>query len=478
MITDPKLINYHQTITALHKTWVPHTGQIRVGKALFYDRLKSIFIQCGRKWGKTELILYILWRWAQLFPGSRCYYVAPLLNQAKEIVWADPRIVNFGPRSWLLEGSRGVNNTEMRLNFKNGSFIKLDGSDNYEKHRGTRPSLMVYEEFKDHRPEFRNVMRPNLSVCDAPEVFLGTPPEMEGEFTQTAEEHQKDPAKFYYEAASYDNPHIPRHWLDTERKRLYDKGEGDVWEREYMGKYVPGGVSKIFPMLSKKQHMRPHDEVMRMIWKDRKKLEWYVVADPAASSVFGVLFGALNPYTKRWFWLDELYETRQQEMSVKRIGRSLILKRNALWQWEWDHVYDEAETWFANEWMDGFPNEPTFHPTHKALNDKDVGVSLIKDCMLAEKWLMSERCAMFFHELDSYFRDKNGKIPKGKDHLIDCSRYGFGAANYSLASVHEERKEDDEDFRGAKISDDFAGMNDNGDPQEYDDMDVRGLWKS
>lgn len=470
LITDPALANYVLTIKELHKRWVPHAGQIKCGHALFGQGKKSIFVQCGRKWGKTEFALYVMWRWARLNPGSRIYYIAPYLKQAREIVWADPRIVNFGPRSWLLPGSKGVNNSEMRLNFTNGSFIKIDGSDNFDSHRGTRPSLIIYEEFKDHRPEFRIVMRPNLAVCDAPEIFIGTPPEMETDFQKVAQEHIDDPKnKLYYEAPTYDNPLISRAWLEAERKRLYDRDEGDYWEREYMGRYVPGGQSKIFPMLSKKLHMaKSHEEMLRAMADQRKSLDWYVLADPAASSVFAVLLAALNRYTKHWYYVGEIYETRLGHTSMSKIGPRIINLRDNTWSAMFganpkiimqgsdaSHVYDEAEAWFAQEWLDAFPNQPAFMPTHKALNDKDVGVSLIKDSLLGGLVTMSPQVPMLFHEMDHYHRDKNGRIPKGKDHQIDNVRYGNGHSNYNCTPEAFIAPEDDENFRGATPEDDF-----------------------
>ena len=173
----PEVEAYVDTIKALHGRWTPHTGQIQVGKALFTDNCKQIFVQCGRKWGKTDLIEYILWRWAQLNPGSSCYYISPFFKQSKEIIWANQRIQNFGPREWLNPGDKGINNSELRLKFRNGSFIKLDGADNFDAHRGTEPHILVYEEFKDHNPKFHEAMDPNLAPHDAPLVVIGTPPE-------------------------------------------------------------------------------------------------------------------------------------------------------------------------------------------------------------------------------------------------------------------------------------------------------------
>lgn len=448
--------------------WVPHEEQALCAVKLFYEDIRSIFVQCGRKWGKTELATYILWRWAQNYPESGCYYIAPLLTQAKEIIWADPRLQGFGPREWLLDGDSGINNTEMRLRFKNGSFIKVDGSDNFEKHRGTRPSIVVYEEFKDHRKEFRRVMRPNLSVYNAPEIFIGTPPEDFGdeesnEFLLTAKEHQADPRKFFLKAPSWSNPNIPKAWFEEEKQRLYARGEGDVWEREYAAQYVKGGAHKIFPML-KKEITKPHSELMIEIHRDRRKLEWYCFADPAGATCFAVLLIAINPYTRHLYALGEIYETKQEEMTVSKIGQKARTLRQSLTvdpRIEWRLGYDEAETWFANEMLELY--EESWEPTQKAKHDKISGLSLIKDILNLGKLTVSSECPNLFRELDSYRKDENGRIPKKNDHLIDCFRYILDASYYALPEKAEPvPKEKDEMWRGARIEDDFPGLTEEG----------------
>jgi hypothetical protein len=359
---------------------------------------------------------------------------------------------NFGPR----EGISGINNSELRINFSNGSFIKLDGSDNYDAYRGVEPHILVMEEYKDHRPEFMESMRPNLSVYNAPCIFIGTPPESsDSHFLIDAKEHENDPKKFFYKASVMMNPHIDKAWLKEEKERLYARGEGDVWEREYMAEYVKGGANKIFPML-KENMIHKHEDIMESIVRDKRKLEWFLWADPAAASCFAVLFAALNPYTKTWYVLDEIYETKQGEMTVSKIGQQIIDIRNELFSYrfkEWRQGYDEAETWFQSEMLDNF--QETFEPTHKMKTDKVTGLSLIKDIMLKDKLVISDRCKNFFWELDNYRKDKNGKIPKKHDHLIDCMRYTLHAAYYDTIDQHEPVESIDSAKRMYRLEDDF-----------------------
>ena len=450
--------DYSTVIQALHRDWKPHTGQVRVGRALFNDNCKEVFVQAGRNWGKTELVGYCLWRWALMNEKSENYYFAPYMKQAREILWASQRLQSFGPREWITN----INNTEMRITFMNGSFIKLDGSDNVESYRGIKPhGLTVFDEFKDFRPEFYDAFEPNRVAHQSPIVIIGTPPDRECQFLVIAKDFKDSKTKRFFKEPSSVNPHLDKAWLESQQQQLIARGEEDVWQREYEAEFVPGGVSKIFPMFTRTCVLE-HSALLKRIHRDRKKLEYIVVADPAASTVFGVLFGALNPYTKEWFILGELYESEQSEMTVGRIGmkvnsRKIELNERA----EWRQVYDEASSWFKAEMYDRFGE--FWEPTHKAVHKKDYGLSLIKDIMLNNKILISDRCTNLFWELDNYYKDKNGKIPKENDHLIDCLRYMVHSANYDLMAVKEYKEAEDEDFRGARISDDFEGMDDWGD---------------
>jgi len=436
----------------LHREWEAHKGQLGIAEAIFYRGIKSAFLQCGRKFGKTEIAMYIQARLAHMFPGTPHYFIGPEQKQTREIVWAPQRFQRFVPREWLKDGTRGINNSEMRLNFKNGSFIKVDGSDNYESYRGPMYKSAVYEEFKDHRPEFRKAMRPNAAVLDGIDIYMGSPPEQDCDYLTIAREHELDPEKYFTRQPSWTNPHVPRKWLYDEMKGLYLRGEGDVWEREYAARYVKGGARRIFPMFNDKAVVK-HDELMAKIKRDMKKLKWFWWADPAGATCFAVLFVAINPYTKQVYVLDEIYEKEQHEMTTRRLGERIIEKREELYYKEenWRQGYDEAATWFMNEWSANFPRQPGLEPSHKHLNDKLVGLSLMKDMMLQRKLWVSDRCKWFVWEIENYIKDKNGKIPKINDHLIDDFRYILGAEFYDIMLERETRTVRESEWRGYRM---------------------------
>ena len=68
------------------------------------------------------------------------------------------------------------------------------------------------------------------------------------------------------------------------------------------------------------------------------------------------------------------------------------------------------------------------------MSRKEAGLSLIKDQMLENLAMISDRCKNLIWEVENYIKDKNGNIPKKADHLIDCWRYGNAAAGLSLDS--------------------------------------------
>lgn len=452
MDLHPEIERIAQGIDALHKLWTPHPAQVEIGRPLIRGDSRDVFAQCGRNFGKTELVAYLLWRFAYTYSGSENYYFAPYMKQAREILWASRRVQTFGPESWVKE----INNTEMRVTFQNGSFIKLDGSDNVDAYRGVKPKgLSVFDEFKDFREEFFDAYDPNRAAFDAPLMIIGTPPEIEGQFTKLAKGFQEDPTKRFFQMPTEVNPHISRKWLAAKKAELYALGEGDKWEREYMARFTPGGANAIFPMLSRASTMS-HDALIGQIWRDRKKLEWVLWADPAASSCFAVLFLAINPYSKTVYCLDEIYETAQAEMTVGKIWPRIRQIRDELWDGEWRQGYDEASTWFANEVLDGFGEG--LEPTQKMKSDKVTGLTFIKDLLLQKKLIISERCSKLYWEMERYRKDASGKIPKRDDHLIDCLRYTIDSIHHTIREQPEVIADPLTTKQSFRIEDDFPDL--------------------
>jgi hypothetical protein len=140
-----------------------HTRQTRWGIAV-----------CHRRAGKTVACVNDLIKAAAICDRSspRFAYIAPQLNQAKDIAW-----------SYLLEYTdcfgpeRKVNASELWVELpNNGARIRIYGADNPDRLRGIYLDGAVLDEFGDMDPTvWSQVIRPALSDRKGWAVFIGTP---------------------------------------------------------------------------------------------------------------------------------------------------------------------------------------------------------------------------------------------------------------------------------------------------------------
>jgi len=127
-------------------------------------------VVAGRRFGKTFLAIRELAYHARL-PDQEVIYVAPTYKMAKNIVWR--KLKN---RLTDLRWVQKYNETELKLELKNGSSISLKGADNYDSLRGTGNHFIVLDEFADIDPEaWYETLRPTLSDTGGKALFIGTP---------------------------------------------------------------------------------------------------------------------------------------------------------------------------------------------------------------------------------------------------------------------------------------------------------------
>jgi hypothetical protein len=445
----------------IYSFWKPHDYQ----QAIFNDFLngkKVIMADCGRKFGKSEMILAMLYYIAIRYPGAACYYICPFAKQAKEIIWESKRIQNFLPdnmqEKYMKKNKlRRFNNSEHRANLLNGSFIKVDGADNFEAYRGINPHIIVYDEFKDHHPEFHKAMDPNLSVFSAPLIIVGTPPGEEIHFYWDMKAECLNPentSKVYYNFPSWCNPYIPIEWFRAKRAELFRLGKDDEWFLEYEAKFVKSGSKFIYYPLMNDDQKQSSSIILSRIHYKRKDWQFIVTADPAAASCFAVLISAYNKVTNEMLHIDEIYETKQENLTIRRIWEQIIELLSPLVEIEIeidadgnesylfgsdvDFVYDEAETWFMNEMIEEF--NIAWVPTRKAQNKKESGISLVKDQMVENLFFYSDKCKNLEIEMKTYCKDKNGKIKKVNDHLLDTLRYTNAFVNATTKDSTKQRQ--------------------------------------
>lgn len=105
------------------------------------------------------------------------WHMLPTLQQARRVIWDG--IDKLGRRmiyqAFPKELIASVNNSEMKIVFKNGSIWQCVGSDNYDSLVGTNPVGLIMSEYSIADPQAWEYLRPILLENDGWALFIYTP---------------------------------------------------------------------------------------------------------------------------------------------------------------------------------------------------------------------------------------------------------------------------------------------------------------
>jgi PBSX family phage terminase large subunit len=192
-------------------------------------------INCGRRAGKSFLVSIKLLDFASNNPKSIVWYISPNYKQSKSIMWTMLR--DIIPQ----HGISKTNETELKIELKNGSQILLKGAEDPDSLRGVRIDFCVFDEvaFIDKWNEVWKVVRPTLIDSKASCWFISTPNGF-NHFKEMYENVAKDGkpvfapsdwVSFHY--TSYDNPYLDKLELENARATT----DEDSFAQEYMGEF-------------------------------------------------------------------------------------------------------------------------------------------------------------------------------------------------------------------------------------------------
>lgn len=433
-------------------------AQSAIARAVFRERKRIVFVQMGRKRGKTETVLYCLVRMACTRPNSQIYWFAPKAKQAREILWESGRLQNFVPKKYV----KKITTTDMRVRYYNDSFIKLDGSDEYDQYRGIECDLVGYDEIKDFHPKFDAAFRPNLGPRKAPLLVSGTPPRgmstpQEEKFFQLQQEAKNTEDGFYVESPSWEREdpdflaELKRVYSEYERRaRAGDEDAINEWNCEYGAKFVLGGPSAIFPMFDRSLHTKPRAEILSEINHVLHDCDFYCIADPGSAACFCFLLIAHDPKRGKAYVLDEIYETNQRESAISILLPQVMGRVSGLYNAPhlWNYIYDEAALWFKVNLSANF-EDPGWRPTRKALYRKQSAelkpfIGSIKDALIGFSLTIASECENTIREIENYRKGENGEPPKLNDHAIDILRYFFAESHFEFLGSKEKDEEEDD----------------------------------
>lgn len=107
------------------------------------------------------------------FPKKVYWYICPTFNQAKEVVWKDPSMLQRIIPEQLIEKK---NESELTIYFKSGSVLVIKGADDPVKLKGAGVFGAVLDEFGEMKPEtWTEAIQPMLRANMGWVWFIGTP---------------------------------------------------------------------------------------------------------------------------------------------------------------------------------------------------------------------------------------------------------------------------------------------------------------
>ena len=207
----------------------------------FHNRSERFaVIVAHRRFGKTVAAINDLIRacFEVDLPNVRVAYIAPYLSQAKAIAW-----------DYLLEYTQDipeikVNIAELRIDFPNGSRIRLFGADNYNAMRGLYMDAVVLDEPADFPASaWPTVIRPCIVDRKGKATFIGTP-KGKNEFWEIYNSAKDDPNWYCAMFKASETGILDQEELDEARRAMGDDRYMQEFETSFEAAIVGAFYSK------------------------------------------------------------------------------------------------------------------------------------------------------------------------------------------------------------------------------------------
>lgn len=195
--------------------------------AVFNHPARFRVLNAGRRFGKTFLACTEIFVRGQNKPKSMNWYVAPTYRQAEQIAWA--QLKDMIPRGYI----RAKNETDLRIELKNGSVLALRGADNPDSLRGVGLDFVIPDEAAFQKREvWTEALRPALSDRRGSALFMTTPSGYNWFYDlYCAAKGRPDWAAFQY--TTLDGGNVPAEELEAARGELDERTFRQEYEASF-----------------------------------------------------------------------------------------------------------------------------------------------------------------------------------------------------------------------------------------------------
>ena len=285
-------------------SWILTDVQKKMKAHIFGDITRTSVVVCGRRTGKTWLLVVLALEQCLSKPDSIVKFLLPKQKDAKTVIKPLMReILETCPQHLRPK----YNSQDKIYHFEhNGSEIHLGGSDlSAESLRGTRAELVLIDEagfVNDLKYTIRSILSPTIRTTRGRMIMASTPSrDAQHEFIQ----YYMNPYKAAGRLQIYtihDNPHFNEE-IRQEILDEYPMGEEDPdYRREYMCEVIVDEETTICPEFHRVKNdiIVTDDDINLPDYRD-----FYVGFDPGFKDLSALLFGYYDFMEGCLYILDE-----------------------------------------------------------------------------------------------------------------------------------------------------------------------------
>ena len=398
-----------------------------------------------RRAGKDKTFINILAREAFKRVGTY-FYILPYYKQARLIIWEGMdaqgfRFIDHFPPQLI----KRKESQQMVLELKNGSIIRMLGSDNIDAIVGSNPVGVIFSEFSLHKPAAWNYLRPILLENKGWALFNGTP-RGKNALWKMYKHAQKDPTWFSELLTIADTTRHDGAPIITDADIEIERQSGmpeELIQQEYYCSFEAGLVGTIVGDLIATADKE--GRITRVPWEPSLPVttSWDLGFDDTNTIWF-------NQFSGREVWLIDLYSNNR-----KAAGHYVNILNQKPYTYEEHFFPHDVE---VHEYSTGKTRRETFEelglknivtiPRMKVADRSGIseGHNAMRQ-ILPLCWFDKDKCEDGIEGLKSYRRDWDEKKEKFSDqpvkdwskHFADGFRqlaWGIGMRRDGLANLH------------------------------------------
>lgn len=204
----------------------PHPGQRKIIDGFADSEHKFGIVSTGRQFGKSILGQNLALYWLLKNPKTKCGWITPIYRQGEKVF----EEMHNACRQIV----RGVNKSQLKMNFINGTQIQFLSADNSDTIRGYSFDWMIIDEAAFIAEKAINeAIIPTLTAKGKKCLVISTP-RSKNWFYQWFLRGQKQSSDYIsFEGISADNPYADKRFIEEQRLSLPD----EIFKQEYLAQF-------------------------------------------------------------------------------------------------------------------------------------------------------------------------------------------------------------------------------------------------